>query len=184
MIRQFLAGGGVALLLSLGACSTSDESDDDSTAVDLGDYVGLWDASTGLYGGDLDERYVEISADGDFTEYDYRQDAVANDGNCHVVTELSLEAIGRRPMSEGIEEGEGGVTDRDDIEITAVVPVFRLTNNRTVSFYRLDTGAGVDGSPTDESPSTLFVRFDDRPLESWASVSGRSSTDFARCGET
>lgn len=45
--------------------------------------AGLWNARTGTPGR-LDERYVQITADGLYTEYDYRQDDLADDGNCYL----------------------------------------------------------------------------------------------------
>ena len=34
--------------------------------------------------GQFDERYVQITADGLYTEFDYRQDDLADDGNCYL----------------------------------------------------------------------------------------------------
>ena len=45
--------------------------------------AGLWNASSGATG-QFDERYVQITADGLYTEFDYRQDDLADDGNCYL----------------------------------------------------------------------------------------------------
>ena len=45
--------------------------------------AGLWDARSGETG-QVDERFVQITADGLYTEYDYRQDDLADDGNCYL----------------------------------------------------------------------------------------------------
>ena len=45
--------------------------------------AGLWDARSEL-SGQIDERYVHITVDGLYTEYDYRQDDLADDGNCYL----------------------------------------------------------------------------------------------------
>ncbi|ASJ71440.1 hypothetical protein [Granulosicoccus antarcticus] len=45
--------------------------------------AGLWDARNGE-AGSVDERYVEISTDGVYLEYDFRQDDLADDGNCYL----------------------------------------------------------------------------------------------------
>ena len=45
--------------------------------------AGLWNARSGDVG-QIDERYVEITDDGLYTEYDYRQDDLASNGNCYI----------------------------------------------------------------------------------------------------
>ena len=60
-------------------------SGDDTAAIE-----GLWDATGGPEGRG-DARYVAISGDGLGTEYDYRDDDLAGEGNCHVVTARALE---------------------------------------------------------------------------------------------
>lgn len=45
--------------------------------------AGLWNARSGVTG-QVDERYVQITTDGLYTEYDYRQDDLADDGNCYL----------------------------------------------------------------------------------------------------
>lgn len=45
--------------------------------------AGLWNARSGV-AGRIDERYVQITTDGLYTEYDYRQDDLATDGNCYL----------------------------------------------------------------------------------------------------
>lgn len=50
----------------------------DTTAI-----AGLWNARSGELG-QIDERYVGISVDGLYTEYDYRQDDLESDGNCYI----------------------------------------------------------------------------------------------------
>ncbi len=44
---------------------------------------GLWNARS-EENGQIDERYVHITDDGLYTEYDYRQDDLASDGNCYL----------------------------------------------------------------------------------------------------
>ncbi|MFK7890441.1 MAG: hypothetical protein AB8B63_06465 [Granulosicoccus sp.] len=55
----------------------SSEPGGDTSAI-----AGLWDASFVVEGG-RDQRRVDISPDGLYTLYDYRQDALASDGNCY-----------------------------------------------------------------------------------------------------
>ena len=45
--------------------------------------AGLWNARS-EENGQIDERYVEITDNGLYTEYDYRQDDLESDGNCYL----------------------------------------------------------------------------------------------------
>ena len=61
--------------------------------------VHLWDVCTSQPER-RDERYVEISEDGLYTDYDFRQDAFGDEGNCYIVTpmrlDLELESLGTK----------------------------------------------------------------------------------------
>lgn len=98
-------------LLLLAGCSNSDSESDDSQTLpdeptggtselapesdvpenplsstpggDTTAIAGLWDARS-EQDGQVDERYVFITPDGLYSEYDYRQDDLANDGNCYL----------------------------------------------------------------------------------------------------
>lgn len=64
---------------------SSDPSGNDTAAI-----AGLWDATDGPTGR-RDERFVLISGDGLWTEYDFRQDDLGSEGNCYFVTPLRLD---------------------------------------------------------------------------------------------
>lgn len=112
MNRKLIATTTVAALLALSACSSDDDDDtspteaggDDQTSApapgaesddrdissapsgdDTTSIAGLWNAERGG-----DERYVEISTDGLYTDYDYRGDE-AGEGNCYLVTPMTLD---------------------------------------------------------------------------------------------
>lgn len=54
--------------------------------------AGLWNASTGP-AERRDERYVAISANGLYTDYDFRDDGVTSDGNCYLTTPRRLDVV-------------------------------------------------------------------------------------------
>lgn len=62
----------------------------DPSGNDTGAIAGLWDA-TGGPEGRVDQRYVLISDDGLWTDYDFRQDDLGAEGNCYFVTPLRLD---------------------------------------------------------------------------------------------
>lgn len=84
------------------------EPDRDASGNDTSAVAGLWDAGTGAEAR-RDERYVLISDDGLYTDYDFRQDAFAEDGNCYVIEELrldlELEATADTPATFSLGDG-------------------------------------------------------------------------------
>ena len=95
MIALGSSAGSVAALLTPSACGSSGGD----AAPDTSELAGLWNAGEPLEDGTTDERYVAISADGRHTEYDYRWDGAASDGNCYLVTAQRLRPIGTRTSS-------------------------------------------------------------------------------------
>ena len=80
-----------------------DPSGNDTSAI-----AGLWNATDeDAPEGRVDERYVLISDDGLWTDYDYRQDALGDEGNCYFITPLRLDletgdaASGRYSIADG-----------------------------------------------------------------------------------
>ena len=176
----------LASLLALTACGGDGASD-------VGAFAGLWDASFRAPGG-RDERYVEISANGRYTEYDYRQDGAADDGNCHVVTTFELESLGRRlaPGSDPDSGPDGSLTDADPVELDGEVSTYRLSDGRTIDLFRFENTiaqqiADDDEALTDDDLSSgdaLLVWIDDGSSvrqSIWPAVSGQSPEDLERC---
>ena len=186
-MSQFLC---LAASLTLGACSSSGSD----SAPDTSEFAGLWDASVTSPEGGRDERYVSISVDGRYTEYDYRQDGAASEGNCHHVTALTLEPLGKRDLeSEGTIDfdGDGGLTDEDPIVIVSPgVPTYQLSDGRTISLLMRSLDHAFDaeeGYLTDEDPvAELYVVFDagaaKETASGWHRVEGQSAADLAPCG--
>ena len=180
----------LASLLALTACGGSGGDG----ASDVGAFAGLWDASERVSGGARDERYVGISADGRYVEYDYRQDGVADDGNCHVVTAFELESLGRRlaPGSDPDSGPDGSLTDGDIVELDGEVSAYRLPDGRTIDLFRFENTiaqqiADDDEALTDDDLSSgdaLLVWIDDGSSvrqSIWPAVSGQSPEDLERC---
>ena len=179
-----LAGLAATALLALSACGSSGFLDA-GTATDTRDFAGLWDASTTLPDGKRDERYVSISADGRYTEYDYRQDDVADDGNCYLVTALRLQAIGARDMLlyDDEDETDGALTDADPFYLVGA-PTYRLSDGRTVSWF-LDAGEIRFSGSLDGTVTTLISGFGPtgtmNPAVFWSLVEGQAIEDLEPC---
>ena len=173
-----------ALAATLLLCACGSGSSSDAAAPDTSAVAGLWDASEGR-GETRDERYVEISADGRYTEYDYRQDGVASDGNCHVVTELRLAPAGRRDVEVG--PAEGVITDADSIAMVDV-PTYRLSDGRTVSLRTIAASKDVidpNGHYDTLGPPLLVVGFGEGRFVSgareWPPAQGLAADDLTPC---
>ena len=186
MNRKLIASTTVAALLALSACSSDDDDDtspteagggdqtsepapegesedrditSDPSGDDTGAIAGLWNAES-----DGDERYVEISDDGVYTDYDYRGDGAdgASEGNCYVVTpmtlDLELAAGDSVPATFSIADGRSftAAADGDTLDITFVAD---------------DSQEG--GAPIDTA------------AQSWTAVDGIATDDLMPCeGET
>ncbi len=116
MTRKWLKLLCTLSVVALGACSSSDDpivpgditgetselapgdqqSPPSSTpGSDTSSIAGLWDAASGAVG-QVDDRLVSIAPNGLYTDYDDRQDDLASDGNCYIVTgpyTLTLEDV-------------------------------------------------------------------------------------------
>ena len=218
----------LVLVLTLGACSFSGSDEDSTPALidssapdrtggstadptdgstadptegpvtDSSEFAGLWDASVTLPDGGRDERYVSLSTGGRYTEYDYRQDDAADDGNCHFITALTLEAIGERDFETSQGGGmsidaDGSFIDNDPISISATdVPTYRLSDGRVVSLFA--TGSLSSDTVTDEEGSlltdedalpALYAVFEAgtsaQTSEGWSQVEGQVAADLVSC---
>ena len=179
---------GLVTSIALAACSSSGSDGSSgsggSANVDTSDLAGLWDASEGSDGA-RDERYVSISAEGNYTVYDYRQDGLASEGNCYAIAELSLEPI----SSRDVEFGGNPLADADPI-VRVDAPTYRLSDQRTVSLFVMESYTEPDGEEGDGSsqPSvttrSLVNVFGEAPAtisSEWMAVVGVSAADLESC---
>ena len=130
--------------------------------------AGLWDAGDDT-SARRDERYVNISADGLYTDYDLLDDGAASEGNCYVATPMQMSGVfavhagdGVVAAPEGSEFFELVSADRDELRLLA---------------------ASVDGEAR-----TLTVTFYDDALEAdetqtWSAVDGIVASDLPVCGD-
>lgn len=167
MRKSPLALSAIAVLLALAACSSSDNDDsalggendpgdssqfnpdldnneppasgpgDDATVI-----AGLWDASAAPA---VDERYVEISADGRYSNFT----ADADGGNCFVVDgpytmELEIEASSEWSTSNGL-----AFVATSDAEVEPRILDIQFTdedgNPEAAQSWPLASGIGVEG---------------------------------------
>ena len=75
---------------------SSEPSGDDTGAI-----AGLWNAASGTEPR-VDQRYVLISGNGLWTDYDFRQDAFGDEGNCYFVTPLKLDLELGEAVGDGV----------------------------------------------------------------------------------
>ena len=182
MNRKLIATTAVAALLALSACSSDDDDDtpeteagggdqtsepapggesedrdvtSDPSGDDTGAIAGLWNAER-----DGDERYVEISDDGVYTDYDYRGDGAdgASEGNCYVVTPMTL-----------------------DLETAA--------DDSAPATFSIADGRSFTAAPDGETLTVEFVADDsqeggaevDAGVQSWAVADGIATDDLTPC---
>mgnify|MGYP000273771480 CR=1 FL=1 len=132
---------------------SSDPSGDDTSAI-----AGLWDAGSGETD-DRDERYVEISGDGLYTDYDYRQDATGDEGNCYIITPMTLD------LETGADESGAAtfsIADGRSFTATAVAATLSVT-------FLDDTS--MEGAEVEDE--TL----------NWPAVSGIAAADLPVCAD-
>lgn len=151
-------GGQETSMLAPEAESGDQEVSSDPSGDDTGAIAGLWDAGSGE-GVERDERYVDITANGLFTDYDYRQDANGDEGNCYFVTPMTLDletaAEGSNPATFSIADGRSFSATADASTLTVVF---------------LDD-ASIEGA-----------EFDDEP-QAWSAVSGIIASDLPVCAD-
>jgi hypothetical protein len=136
---------------------SNDPQENDPPGSNTFPIAGFWDNSTLDSAGQEDIIYVEISPDGQVTEYDYDQDAFGAGQNCYYVTQSQLTALGdnryqQTDPTDGSVEEFTAISSGDVLTVTYVDVEDDNNNGQTTDLITESYPAVVGTTAIDLTP--------------------------------